>query len=185
MMSSFIDKYRDESLKLIKSIPKEEILEAVNVLKELKTGNKKLFIFGNGASSSISSHFSLDFTKQAKIRSMTFSDSSTLTAFSNDYGYENSFMEYLKAHHDNGDVVIFISCSGNSPNLVNCAEYAAKKQIKIISLTGFNGKNKLSEISDISLSVDSKAYNLIESIHTLYMSILCDSIIGKMEYSVS
>lgn len=184
-MKNFFENYIDIAKKEVEDCPVDELLEAKKILDDVKQKNKKLFLFGNGASSSIASHFSLDFTKQAKLKAVTFSDPPTLTAYANDFGYAKSYMKYLESHFEKEDAVIFISCSGNSPNLVNCAEFARDQKLRTISLTGFNGENKLAEICNISLNVNSKSYNLIESIHTLYLAMLCDSLIGKMEYSVS
>ena len=84
---------------------------------------KKIIIAGNGASASIASHFSVDMTKNGLIRCINFNESNLLTCFSNDYGYENWVKEALKFYADNGDLIILISSSGNSLNMINAAKF--------------------------------------------------------------
>jgi len=163
----------------------EKIIEAKKLLiKQNQNGNKIMFV-GNGASASIASHCTLDFTKQAKIRSISFNDSVFITAFANDYGYENWVKKAISFHGKAGDVAILISSSGSSPNIVNAAKYAKDNGIHVISFSGFAKTNPLNQLGDINFWVDSKAYNTIESIHQIWLLMICDLIIGKTEYLVS
>lgn len=162
-----------------------KIIKAKNLLiQQNKKGNKVIFV-GNGASAAIASHGALDFTKQANIRSICFSDSAFITAFANDYGYKNWVEKALSFHGKKGDVCIFISSSGSSQNIVKAAHYANAKGIHIISFSGFDNNNLLNQLSEINFWVDSKAYNIIESIHQIWLLMICDLIIGKTEYTVS
>lgn len=163
----------------------EKIIEAKELLiKQNKNGNKIMFA-GNGASAAIASHCALDFTKQAKIRSICFNDSAFITAFANDYGYENWIEKAFSFHGKNEDVVILISSSGSSPNIVNAAKYAKENEMHVISFSGFEDTNPLNQLGDIKFWVDSKAYNIIENMHQIWLLMICDLIIGKTEYSVS
>ena len=167
----------------------DEIAEIIIEAKELlinqnKKGNK-VILAGNGASAAIASHGALDFTKQAKIRSICFNDSAFITAFSNDYGYENWIEKAFSFHGKNEDVVILISSSGSSPNIVNAAKYAKENEMYVISFSGFEHTNPLNQLGDIKFWVDSKAYNIIENMHQIWLLMICDLIIGKTEYSVS
>jgi len=163
----------------------ENIIEAKTLLiNQNKIGNKVIFA-GNGASAAIASHGALDFTKQAKIRSICFNDSAFITAFANDYGYERWIEKALSFHGKSGDVAILISSSGSSPNIVNAAKYAKEKDIHVISFSGFDDTNLLNQLGDIKFLVESKAYNIIESIHQIWLLMICDLIIGETEYSVS
>ncbi len=161
------------------------IIQAKELLIQKNKCNNKVLFAGNGASAAIASHAALDFTKQAKIRSICFNDSAFITAFSNDYGYENWVKRALSFHGKEGDIAILISSSGSSPNIVNAAKYAKENGISIISFSGFDKKNPLNQLGDINFLVESKAYNIIECIHQIWLLMICDLIIGKTEYSVS
>tara|TARA_Y100000590_G_C15637858_1_gene983703 strand:+ start:998 stop:1561 length:564 start_codon:yes stop_codon:yes gene_type:complete len=154
------------------------------IIQQKEKGNKIIFA-GNGASASIASHGALDFTKQAGIRSICFNDSAFITAFANDYGYENWLEKAISFHGKSGDIVILISSSGSSKNIVNAAKYAANNGISIITFSGFDNSNPLHQLGDIKFLVESRSYNLIESIHQIWLLMICDLIIGKTEYSVT
>ncbi len=132
------------------------------------TGNKLIFA-GNGASASISSHAATDFTQHGKVRSIAFNDHNLITAFSNDYGYENWVAHALKAYADPGDLVVLISSSGKSPNIVNAAKYAQEQKLKLVTFSGFASGNPLNIMGAPSFWVDSRAYNIVESIHLIWI----------------
>ena len=145
----------------------------------------KLIFFGNGASASLASHAATDFTKQAKVRAIAFNDHNLITAFSNDYGYDQWVAKALEFYSSKNDRAIFISVSGNSPNLINGLKYAKSKFIDNASLTGSSKDNYLKRNSDCSLWVNSKAYNIVESIHTIWLTLIIDLLVGHPEYTVS
>lgn len=145
--------------------------------------NKKVIIFGNGGSASISSHVSVDLTKNAKIKSINFNEANLLTCFSNDYGYERVFSKSLEFYANKGDVVIIISSSGRSKNIIEAAKFCKRKKIFLCTLTGFSSVNPLKKMGNINLWVNSKAYNIIESVHQIWLLSIVDRIIGKTEYS--
>ena len=144
--------------------------------------NKKVIIFGNGGSAAISSHVSVDLTKNAGIRSINFNEADLLTCFSNDYGYKKVFSKSLEFYADKGDVVIIISASGRSKNLLEAAKICKKKKILLYTLTGMSKSNPLKKLGDINLWVNSKAYNIIENVHQIWLLSITDRIIGKTEY---
>ena len=82
-------------------------------------------------------------------------------------------------------MLVLISVSGESPNLVNALNYAKKNSLITLSFTGFDKKNTLRSSADYSLWVDSKSYNIVESIHTIWITLIIDLIIGKSQYSVN
>ena len=106
-----------------------------------------------------------------------------ITCFSNDYGYENWVSKALDFYGDEGDLVILISSSGNSKNIINAAIKAAEKGIGIITFTGFSKDNSLKSLGNVNFWVDSKAYNVVENTHQIWLLTICDLIIGKAEYS--
>jgi len=147
-----------------------------------KSGNKTL-IFGNGGSAAIASHFSVDLTKNARVRCVNYNESDLLTCFSNDFGYEKWVEKCIEYYGDKKDVVIFISASGNSKNMLNGAKKAKEMNFdKIITLTGNDKDNELNKLGDINFWINSKAYNLIENAHQALLLSLVDLIIGKSEY---
>ena len=163
----------------------ENIIEAKKILiQQNKKGNKVIFA-GNGASAAIASHGALDFTKQAGIRSICFNDSAFITAFANDYGYDNWVAKAISFHGEKGDVAVLISSSGSSPNIVNAAQYARENGIYVLSFSGFEQTNPLNQLGDVKFWADSKAYNIIENMHQIWLLMICDLIIGKTEYSVN
>ena len=163
----------------------KELISLKNAIAKVSLNKGKLFLVGNGASASLASHAATDFTKQAKVQALAFNDHNLITALANDYGYENWVSKALDFYATTNDLVIFISVSGTSKNLVNAMENSRKSGIKTASLTGSDINNPLKKNCDFSLWVDSKAYNIVEAIHTIYMTTIIDLIIGKYEYSVN
>tara|TARA_A100001015_G_scaffold245586_1_gene281590 strand:- start:2395 stop:2955 length:561 start_codon:yes stop_codon:yes gene_type:complete len=161
----------------------KKLIKIKNTLLNIKKKNKKILVFGNGGSAAISSHFAVDLTKNAKIRAVNFNEADLITCFSNDYGYENWIKKSIEYYHDKGDVIILISSSGKSKNIINAAKYAKKNKITLISFTGINKNNPLRKISNISIFIDSKSYNIVECIHQILILSIVDLIIGKSEYS--
>ena len=162
----------------------KDLILVKEILKETHSNKNKTMIFGNGGSAAIASHFSVDLTKNANVRCTNYNESDLLTCFSNDYGYERWVEKAIDFYGDEGDCVIFISASGNSPNMLNGAKICKQKKIKsIITFTGNDQNNSLSNLGDINFWVNSKAYNHIENIHQILLLSIVDLIIGKSEYT--
>ena len=127
--NKFIKDYLNDLSELIS--PKEEIVKKMIKAKDLllitKKNNSKTMIFGNGGSAAISSHVSIDLTKNAKIRTMNFNEADLITCFSNDYGYDKWVEKAVEYYHQDKDVLILISSSGESMNMINAANFAKKK----------------------------------------------------------
>jgi D-sedoheptulose 7-phosphate isomerase len=145
----------------------------------------KLLLAGNGASASISSHAATDFTKQARVKAMCFNDANLITALANDYGYENWISRAISSYAQPGDVVVLISSSGRSSNVVNAAKTSREMSLEVVTFTGFAADNPLSQNGDLDFWVDSRAYNIIENTHSIWITATIDLIIGKAEYGVS
>lgn len=181
----FLEDYLNDFSQLIK--PDVEIIEKLILLKskilEVNKSGKKLMVFGNGGSSAISSHFSVDITKNAGIRCTNYNEADLITCFSNDYGYEHWIEKSVEFYGDQGDMLVIISSSGKSKNIVNGCKAAKNKKFKyIVTLTGHEKNGPVSQIGDINLWVDSKAYNFIENTHQIWLLTIVDLIIGKREY---
>lgn len=166
----------------------EEIYTLLNDFKEIalkiKKNDSKLIFAGNGASAAISAHAAVDFTKQAKVRGITFNEADLITCYSNDYGYENWMSEAIKSYHKKNDAVVLTSVSGESPSTVNAAKTAKDLGLKVITFSGKSSKNELKSTGDINFWVDSNAYNIVECIHMIWVTTVIDSIVGKAEYEV-
>ncbi len=181
----FLDDYWSRYQKIFfESRDDKSILKFRDSIQETNSKGGKLIFIGNGASASLSSHAATDFTKQAKINSIAFNDHNLITALSNDYGYENWVSKAIEYYADKKDMIIFISVSGESKNLLNGLKYALKNNIKTASLTGSNKDNTLNKMSGSKLWVNSKAYNIVESIHTIWITLIIDLFVGHPEYSV-
>ena len=164
---------------------KEGILEMRRLIARMEEEGGKLIFAGNGASAAIASHCALDFTKQAGVRAVSFNDPSLITAFANDYGYEHWVARAIGFYAEPRDIVVLISSSGSSPNMVNAASFARDKGLKVITFTGFSPDNPLRQIGYLNLWVDSKAYNIVECTHLIWLTTVIDLIIGKAEYPVN
>lgn len=182
----FIESYFEEFGKCaFADLIDDSLIRSAEILTEAKENGKKVLFAGNGASATIANHCALDYTKQAKIRSISFSDSGFLTAYGNDYGYDYWVEKALEHYADKGDIVVLISSSGSSPNILNAASYAKKKGLETITFSGFESDNPLKQLGDINFWANSKSYNIIETTHMLWLVTICDFIIGKKEYSVT
>ena len=167
--TKFLDEYFDDFKKII-NFNSDEIKKKLINLKKIfiitKKNRKKILIFGNGGSAAIASHFSVDLTKNAKIRCTNYNEPDLITCFSNDFGYERWVEMAIKYYGDKDDVLIVISSSGKSKNMINACIVARKKKFsKIITLTGHLVNNPVKKLGDINLWVISKAYNYVENIH--------------------
>ena len=161
----------------------DQIIKMKKMLLEVKKSDRKVIIAGNGGSAAMASHVAVDFTKQGGVRSVNFNEADLITCFANDYGYEHWVAKAVEFYGDEGDMVILISSSGSSKNMVNAAKTAKKLGISVITFTGFKPKNILKQEGVLNFWVDSKAYNIVENIHQIWLLMVCDLIIGKAEYS--
>tara|TARA_Y100000589_G_C27132889_1_gene621344 strand:+ start:21 stop:581 length:561 start_codon:yes stop_codon:yes gene_type:complete len=180
---NFISEYlKIYNKSLIENDISNKLILLKNKLITLKGRDKKVIIAGNGASASISSHVSVDFTKQAKIKTINFNEANLITCFSNDYGYEFWLEKAIEFYAQLDDIVILVSSSGKSKNIINAALKAKKMNLFLVSFTGFKMNNEVSKISDLSFWVDSKSYNVIENIHQIWLLMVCDLMVGKIQY---
>ena len=142
-MIKLFNKILDNQKKSFDLIKIDELFLLVKILKKIKEKNKKLLIVGNGGSSGIASHISTDIIKNLKIRALTLSDLGLVTCLSNDFGFDNYIEKAFATLLNKDDLVILISSSGKSKNMINAAEYCNLKKIKLVTLTGFSNNNPL------------------------------------------
>mgnify|MGYP004469113013 CR=1 FL=1 len=151
-----------------------EINNAMNLIEKTFYQESNIFIFGNGGSSATASHYQNDFNKgiseytDKKFRFQCLNDNiPTVMAIANDIGFDEVFRFQLKGKLSKDDIIIAISGSGNSKNVLNAVEYAKSKGNAVIGITGFNG-GKLKELSDISLHVPVNSMQITEDIHMIF-----------------
>lgn len=148
---------------------KSDLLAFRDLCLKVKERGNKLIFAGNGASASISSQAATDYTQHAKVRAIALNDHNLITAFGNDYGYDHWVVRALEAYADQGDVVVLISSSGSSPNIVNAARYAKERNIQCVTFTGFLPSNPLRTLGKLSLWLDCNLYNLVECTHLIWI----------------
>lgn len=145
----------------------------------LEKGPGRIFFIGNGGSQAICSHMMEDFAKIGRFPTSSFSDPSLISCFANDYGYEEAMKEWLRIECDKNDLLVAISSSGTSKNILNGVEMARKNGARIIALSGFEEGNPLSQKGDLSLHVPSKEFGIVECLHQTVLHILLDRYAGQ------
>ncbi len=187
--SEHIMGYINLEIEVLKNLDVDKINAAMNLIMEAYEAKKKIYIFGNGGSSATASHYQNDFNKgiseyvDNKFNFTCLNDNmSTVMAIANDIGFEEVFRFQLKNKLEDGDIIIAISGSGNSKNVINAVEYAKEQGNKVIGMTGYNG-GKLKKLSDISLHADINSMQITEDIHMIFdhmiMSIFYKTLCGK------
>ena len=168
--------------------PDEDIIDQLDkvadLLKAIHSEGNKTLIFGNGGSAAIASHFSVDLTKNAGLRCVNFNEADLITCFANDYGFERWMEKAVDFYGDEGDLLIAISSSGSSENILNGVKAARNGGFKsVVTFSGFAENNPLRQLGDINLWINSRAYNFVENIHQIWLLAIVDFIIGDREYS--
>tara|TARA_B100000315_G_scaffold260357_1_gene321113 strand:- start:938 stop:1507 length:570 start_codon:yes stop_codon:yes gene_type:complete len=182
---SFLEEYFNQYKALIE--PTGELLDNLysfaQSLNKMHSRGNKAIIVGNGGSSAIASHFSVDLTKNASIRCINFNEADLITCFANDYGFDNWIKHAIDFYGDAGDILIAISSSGKSKDIINgCNSARENKFSKIVTFSGFDKNSPLKECGDLNFWIDTKAYNFVENIHQFWLLAIVDLIIGKSEY---
>ena len=162
----------------------DALIESVRILKNTKNRKNIIFLIGNGGSSAIADHMAIDLTKNAGLRALSICGAPMLTTFANDFGFENVFQKAIEYYATEGDVLIAISGTGSSLNILNACEVARIKKMKIITFSGFEKDNLLSQLGDINFWINSKAFGYLEIIHNLLIHYINDAIIGRAEYMI-
>lgn len=177
-MKQLIENYIADVQRLCDILEPEKLESICRLLLEGYKAGKRIFVAGNGGSAGTSNHFCCDFGKNAvkgdsnrpKIISLS-ANTEVLTALGNDFSYADVFSEQLKNLMCDGDIVLLISASGNSPNVIKAAEYAKSRKGSVIGFTGFEG-GRLKELSDICVNIPSDSYEKIEDVHMMLTHII-------------
>ena len=174
--------FRDYLEQVASSIQQADILlleKSVDLIKAVRKKGKKLIIAGNGGSAAIASHVAVDLTKNAGVRAINFNEADLITCFANDYGYEHWVEQALNFYADEGDLLILISSSGSSANIVNAAKKAKGMGLAVITFSGFSKNNPLKSLGDLNLWVDSNKYNIVENAHSIWLLAVVDRLIDE------
>ena len=161
----------------------DKLIELKELWEKANSTNKKVIFCGNGGSAAMASHCAVDLTKNAGVKAINFNEADLITCFANDFGYEHWISNALKFYAEEGDILVLISSSGKSQNVINAAEYAKKNGIKIVTFSGFDNDNPLKSLGELNFWVDSHAYNIVEMTHHIWLLAIVDMIIGSSEYS--
>lgn len=140
---------------------------------------QNIFLIGNGASSTMASHFAADLGKNARFRAQVFTDAALLTAVGNDTVFDNVFAEPLGRFAQPGDMLVAISSSGNSPNILKAITAARQHETWIMTLSGMNADNALRQSGDLNCWVDAPTYALAETAHTAILHFWTDALVKK------
>ena len=195
-MTSFEDNYFKSFSNLVskttykinnKESDKETFFDSLIIETNLvKKSEGRLFFAGNGASAAFSNHMALDWSKNGKIKSISLSDSALISALSNDIGYKFIFSKFLEIYNFNeNDLVIVISSSGNSENIINLIEYCKNHNIKTVGFSGLNDDNLTQELVNFSAFVPCKTYGFAECIHQFFLHLWLDKYMKIKEWNKS
>jgi D-sedoheptulose 7-phosphate isomerase len=183
-MNKFLDEFINEVQDAISSIPRKEVSKALNILQATYERDGRIYIFGNGGSLALASHWVSDFNKtvfshhlnEYNKRFQAFrvpSTDSEITAWANDVGYDMIFAGPLTNYLQDSDMLIAISSSGNSQNVIKAVTLAKKRKIPVIGLSGFDG-GRLKRLADAKLHIETQKgrYEIVESVHGVILHMI-------------
>ena len=154
---------------------------AIDLARGAHARGRKLMFIGNGGSAAIASHMATDYSKNGGMRSLSFNDGAVLTCLGNDYGYEHVFAKQIEFHAVAGDLLIAISSSGRSPNILRAVERARRIGCHILTLSSFGADNPLRRLGDLNLYVATSAYGFAEISHLALCHAILDRAIAAVE----
>ena len=177
-IAEYLDQYSAKLFEVLKNVSKTALDQAFQLLQQASKDRKRIYVAGNGGSAAISDHLCCDWVKGThvagapalRVHSLV-SNTPFLTALVNDYGQERSLAFQIETFGDAGDILVLISSSGNSSNIVAAAHAAKAKKMRIIGLSGFDG-GELSRLADVSLHVAVNNYGITEDAHQALMHVI-------------
>jgi D-sedoheptulose 7-phosphate isomerase len=190
-MTEFIQDYISALQFTMDQLPRQLITDVIALLQRTRMKGSQVFILGNGGSAATASHFACDLAKNTRqeglphFRVIGLTDNMAMfSALANDGGYENVFSEQLASLVRPGDVVIAISASGNSKNVINAAETAHRYEATVIGFTGFDG-GRLGKLANINIQVNSHIIEHVEDIHLMLEHLIVRSIKDQVQTGVN
>jgi len=154
-------------------------------VEKCDAGKGKVIYIGNGGSASIASHMAADLWKNGGVKALCFTDPALLTCLANDLGYENVYSAPAEAFAEKGDVLVAISSSGSSANILKAGKAARKKGCVLVTLSGFAPDNPLRSMGDVNFYVPSRVYGVVETAHSALCHCVVDHIIRVRKKSPS
>lgn len=148
----------------------------IRLFKSLRTQKRQVWLIGNGGSLSIASHVALDLWNMGQLKAIAIQDPCVLTCMGNDNGFESTFSIPLSRFFRRGDLLVAISSSGRSKNILNAVEAVKKKHGQVVTFSGFDPKNPLRQMGDFNVYVPSKKYGIVESCHFVILHNLADAL---------
>ena len=176
-MDDFFNNYFNVIDEKNRSIDYKKLISASELADNANKDGGKIIIVGNGGSAAIASHVSVDFTKATGMIATCFNESSLITCFANDYGYENWVARAIESYANKNDMVFLISSSGGSKNITNGARQAKEMGLPVVTLSGFSPENELRTLGNVNLWVDSTQYNVVEIVHQTWILSIIDYLI--------
>jgi D-sedoheptulose 7-phosphate isomerase len=178
-VADWINRYLQQQKAALDSIPQEAVGRIVERFRAALAEDRQIFVFGNGGSAANASHFITDLGKGAsdkigrRFRCLSINDNvSWLTALGNDYAYEDVFVRQLENYARPGDLVMVMSVSGNSPNVVKAVEWAKRQGVFTVALVG-GKRGRLADLADLPVVVDSHHYGRVEDAHMAVCHMVC------------
>jgi len=178
-LSTYFNRYRSS---LFDVDVRDDLLDLRSRVLSSAESDGTVILAGNGGSASIADHLAVDLTKNAGIRALSFCGSPWVTCLANDYGFPEWISRSLEMYARAGDIVILISSSGRSENVLRAARRARELEMQVVTLSGFDADNPLRSLGELNFWVDSHAYNIVEMTHQIWLLAVCDAIIGHAEY---
>ncbi len=186
-MKNYIEKYLNDQKAVIDSIPADEVAKVIEKFREALKEDRQIFVFGNGGSATNASHFVTDLGKSSsdktyrRFRCLSLNDNvGWLTAIGNDYSYEDIFKRQLENYAKPGDIVMVLSVSGSSPNLVTAIEWCRQNKVHTIALVG-SKKGKLAGMADQLIVINSEHYGRVEDAEMSICHIICYAFVENKE----
>jgi len=183
-MENYINRYVEESERALKEVSAREIAKAINIIQSVYERDGRIYIFGNGGSLALATHWVSDFNKTVFSHNLDLhakrfqairvpTTEEELSAWANDVGYDMVFAGPLQNYLQESDCVIAISSSGNSPNIIKAVELAKRRHVSIVGLSGFDG-GKLHELADASILVKTEKgkYGIVEGSHAVVLHLI-------------
>lgn len=161
------------------AVPLDDAMQRlVGLFGALPEAGGKAMIIGNGGSAAIASHFATDFTKNGGVPTMVFTDGALLTCLGNDLGYENVYAKPVEMFARAGDLLLAISSSGASANILAAARTALDRGMRVVSMSGFRPDNPLRSVGELNFYIDSDSYGVVECSHFMLCHLAVDLLTG-------
>ena len=156
----------------------ETIVRIIDLMRNGSINGNKIIFLGNGGSAAIASHMAIDYSKNGRLPAISFNDGAALTCLGNDLGYESVFSEQIKLHAKPDDLLVAISSSGASTNILKAVAEARIVGCKIITMSGFSEENPLRHLGDVNWYVSSNEYGFVEITHLALCHSFLDIFMG-------